>query len=95
MVYMMQTNEFKFDSMQDCQSIGAYLQSLCEGFTQKQLVLRSEHNEFIVKPNGLLKFEIKAKKKSDRVRVKIEIAWKDGEDIDSSDSLVITGDPHQ
>jgi amphi-Trp domain-containing protein len=95
MVHMIHTNEFKFDSMQDCQSIGAYLQSLCEGFSQRQLVLRSEQNEFIVKPHGLLKFEIKAKKKSDRVRVKIEISWKDGDEIDSSDSLVITGDPHR
>jgi amphi-Trp domain-containing protein len=86
-----ETNDFKFESMQDTVSIGQYLNSLCEGFSRQHLVLRSEENTFVVKPYGLLKFEIKARKKSDRVKLKLEISWKDGiEEEDESSQLVIS-----
>lgn len=73
-----ETADFKFESMQDTESICQYLTSLCEGFSRQQLILRSEETTFNVRPHGLLKFEIKARKKSDRVKLKFEISWKDG-----------------
>ncbi len=85
-----QTDEFKHESLQDCQSIVEYLNSLCDGFERKHLVLRSENNEVIVKPHGLLKFEIKARKRSDRVKLSLKISWNDGmEEDEGSNQLVI------
>ncbi len=85
-----QTNDFKYESMQDCESIGNYLSSLCEGFSSKKIVLQSDSEEFTVAPHGLLKFEIKAKKKSDRVKLKLEISWRNGAaEEEGSGKLVI------
>lgn len=84
-----ETSDFKFESMQDTGSIGQYLNSLCEGFSKQHLVLSSEENKFIVKPHGLLKFEIKARKKSDRVKLKLEISWKDGIEEEAGNTQLV------
>ncbi len=86
--------EFKFESVQDCQSICSYLQALCEGFSKKHLELRSDRDAFAVTPAGMLKFTLKAKKKRDRVKLKIELSWKNGlEETGAVEDLVIGPDP--
>lgn len=74
-----QREEFKHESLQDPHSIVRYLNALADGISKGQLTLGTEAEQFAVRPEGLLKLEIKAKRKSDRVKIEMEIAWTERE----------------
>jgi len=71
-------DEFKHESLQDSESIVGYLYALAEGFSSGKIIFGSKAKTLIFHPHGLLKMEVKAKKRSDRVRLSIKFSWKDG-----------------
>ncbi len=73
----MAEQKFFFESFQDSETIKSYLESLLKGIAQKKIVLRTDGEDITLHPNGLLKLTIKAKKKSDKNRLSIKIAWTD------------------
>jgi amphi-Trp domain-containing protein len=64
--------------MQDVETIRTFLESLTNGFQNRQIVLTSEQDELILNPKNLVKFKIAAKKKKDKAKVEIKISWKNG-----------------
>ncbi len=72
---MASDQEFKHESIQDCQTIVKYLQALSDGFENKKLNLSSDGRNIIVTPGGLLKMEVKARKKADRVKLTLKLSW--------------------
>jgi len=72
----MADEKFIFDSLQDSQTITEFLRSLTEGFQKGTLTLSSDEDAIELTPTGLLNFTVKAKKKADRSKVSITIAWK-------------------
>ncbi|WP_027177556.1 amphi-Trp domain-containing protein [Maridesulfovibrio bastinii] len=69
--------KFNFDSLQDSQSIGRFLESLIEGFHKGKISLSTDGEEIDLIPCGLLNFTVKAKKKDDSSKLSIKISWKE------------------
>lgn len=69
--------EFEHESIQDSQTIRDYLKALVDGFDGGKIVFKSEDHEVVLLPNDLLELSIKAKRKGDKNKISLKIAWKD------------------
>lgn len=69
--------EFRHESLQDQQSIVKYLNAIADGITNGKLTVGDDDQQFILFPQGLLKLEFKAKRKSDKVKLEFEVSWKE------------------
>ena len=82
--------EFQHESMQDPESVIHYLEALSEGFRAGRLLFCWGKNEMVLKPQSLLDFGVKARRKDGRVKVTLRIAWKEpGEEDDREEPLII------
>lgn len=72
--------EFEHESIQDSRTISAYLQALMDGFEGGKIVFKSEDQEIVLFPNDLLELTIKAKRKGEKNKLSLKIAWKDAGD---------------
>jgi amphi-Trp domain-containing protein len=78
---MADEQRFEFESLQDVETIRAFLESLIEGFEKGRITLSSEDKEIELNPNTLLKFNVKARKKPNaRNQLNIKISWKEPKD---------------
>ncbi len=73
----MAEQKFFFESFQDSETIKSYLESLIKGIAEKKIVLTTDDEDITLHPNGLLKLTVKAKKKADKNRLSIKMAWTD------------------
>lgn len=89
--------EFIHESLQDTESIINYLNALGEGFQHGKLLLTRDSEEFVLETPKLLKFDLRAKEKSDAGQIVIKISWKKqkkGKDL-KVEPLVIESEPRQ
>jgi amphi-Trp domain-containing protein len=68
---------FKHETVQDLESILAYLDAIKEGLGAGKLVLAVKGKELVLEPKGLLGFEVEAKVKGDRRKLSLQISWKE------------------
>lgn len=68
-------DEFRYESLQDTDSIVKYLNAISKGIECGCLLLESKQKKIIFKPHGLLKLDIKAKQKERKVKLDIKISW--------------------
>ena len=81
---------FKFESVQDCDSISEYLDELIKGLKNGEIILKSANEQILLNPQGMLNFSIKVKKKDAKVKLVIELDWKKvGKDKKVMDTLII------
>jgi amphi-Trp domain-containing protein len=73
----MAEQKFAHESLQDLNSIRAFLDALITSVDKKRLVLTSDGHEMVMEMEGLLKFSLRAKKKSGENKLSIKIAWSD------------------
>lgn len=73
----MAEEKFVFDSLQDCETIKEFLQSLIDGFEKHSINLSTNGDEIHLAPQGLLHFMVKAKKKGPENKLSIKVAWKE------------------
>ena len=71
---------FLHQSMQDRETIEAYLEALGDGFQSGKLMLAAGEHDMELTPQGLLDFSVKARRKDGQVRVSIKIQWKERHD---------------
>ncbi|MFH1061222.1 MAG: amphi-Trp domain-containing protein [Pseudomonadota bacterium] len=77
---MSSSNEsFKHESLQDCDSIIKYIDALSEGFSQGALLFMSDGKRVVLKPQGLIKLEIEAKRKDDQIKLALKFRWTEEE----------------
>jgi amphi-Trp domain-containing protein len=82
--------EFKHETLQECGAISEYLKVLNEGFETGQLVFRNEKEQIILRPDGMVQMEVKAKKKDRKIKLSLKFYWKEKEALGAKeDSLVI------
>lgn len=82
-------NEFRFESLQDSESIAKYLEALKEGFSNGRILLGNQQKKMILEPDGLLKFDVKAKRKRDKIKLSIICTWKEsGEERKPNDEAL-------
>ena len=70
-------SEFEHESLQDSETIGKYFEALQQGFRRGHLQFASGGKELVLHPQELLEFMVKAKRKNGRVKITIEVAWKE------------------
>ena len=70
--------EFKYESVQDSETIVKYLTALRDGFADGKLILTAENKQLVLEPKGLLDFEIKSKRKDEEHRISIKVSWRVG-----------------
>lgn len=73
----MSDQKFYFDSVQDAESIAAFLQALVEGFSKGEISLSANGERIMLCPHGLLNFTVKAKYKRGESKVSLRISWKE------------------
>jgi amphi-Trp domain-containing protein len=73
----MSDEKFVFDSLQDSETIKSFLTSLTEGFEKGTITLSTNGDAIELKPDGLLNFVVKARKKGSENKLSIKVEWKD------------------
>ena len=84
----MADDEFKHDSVQDRESIARYLRALLDGFEKGHISLGAEGQTLELTPQGLLEFEVRAKRKGGRSKVALKFTWREDE-AGGNDDLTI------
>jgi amphi-Trp domain-containing protein len=84
-------DDFKYESLQDRQSIAKYLDALKEGFSSGKIALGSREKQIVFEPSGLLKLEVKARRKNEKVKISLKCSWNEENQIRESraETLVI------
>ena len=72
--------KFVFESMQDAESIRAYLEALMDGLRKGRLLVSAGQEEFVLQPAELLTFAVKARKRGGSGRLSLTISWRCPED---------------
>ena len=85
-------HEFDHESLQSKRSIIAYLAALQEGFENGTLVISDPEDRIELKPNGLVRLEVQAAQRRDRVRLVLRFEWKaNGKDSSRAWPLTVKG----
>lgn len=75
----MASKRFKSETLQDTQSIGAYLQALKEGLEQGRFTMTQAGQELEFQPQGLVTFAVEGKSSGDERKIKLVIRWNEGD----------------
>ncbi len=73
---------FKFESVQDLESILPYLDALRDGLAKGRLRLVSKDREVVLEPRGIINFDVEARRKGNRLKLQLKLSWKAEEDPD-------------
>jgi amphi-Trp domain-containing protein len=76
-----QTGEFKHESLQDRETIVKYLNAISEGIRNGHLVLANGDEPIMLEPSGLLRLDLKAKRKEGLMKLSLKISWKEEEEV--------------
>lgn len=71
---------FKYESMQDAETIVAYLDAVKEGLASGKLSLSDGENTLVLEPTGLIKCDVVAKVKDGRRKLTLKFEWKEDGD---------------
>lgn len=85
------TNRFRHESMQDCQSIINYLIALKDGFESGALLFSTDGRNLVLKPEGLIKLHVEAKRKGEEIKLSLKMRWNEkmgSEDPDGQPLLI-------
>lgn len=74
---MSEVERFEHESIQEKHSIQQFLIALVEGIEKGRIVLSAEKDQALLTPVELMRFSIKAKKKSGKSKLTIKLTWKD------------------
>ncbi len=86
---MAKDEQFEYESLQDNESIGKYLQALIEGFENNRITFSSESDTVVVHPGSMLQFAVKVRKKDNKNKLSIKISWKDSKKKETGEKIFI------
>lgn len=70
-------DEFRHESLHDSETIVKYLTAISDGIQSGHLVLGNNGNPMVLEPNGILKLDLKARRKDGRLKLSFKISWKE------------------
>lgn len=70
---------FKYQTAVDATELSRYLAALLDGVEAGRLPIADSETSFVLHPRGLIDLSLKARKKSGRARLCLELAWTDEE----------------
>ncbi len=84
----MQDEKFEYESIQDNETVGNYLESFVKGFRRGKINLKTDENTIELEPNNLLQFTVKSEKKGNESRIAIKVSWSDADKGKGSDGVM-------
>jgi amphi-Trp domain-containing protein len=84
--------EFEHDSLQDTETLVAYLKEVTRGFEEGKLSVSGRDGEINLEPRGMIRFELRVSERADRCRLNMRFTWKPEpeEEVDRQDDLKIS-----
>jgi len=79
---MSETERFVHESIQDKRSIQQFLLTLVDGIENGRVTLSAEKDMALLTPAELIRFSIKAKKKTGKSKLTLNLSWKET-DVDT------------
>lgn len=82
--------DFKYESLQDCNTIVKYLEALKRGFENRKIVLANSNKKIQLNPHGIIKLEVRFKRREDSDKISLKCSWKNKKtDKKNKDILII------
>lgn len=84
--------KFNYESLQDTETIKAYLESLIDSIQKGTITLKSNGEEISMQLDNLMKFTVRAKKKDGLNKLNIKLSWTESkeEKLDTSKPMTIS-----
>ena len=87
---MEKESRFKYESVQDTESLRRYLEALTAGFASGDIRFSSRDGEVALHPRGMIGFLIEAKSSGGRMKLQLKFSWREGgAETEDEDSLTI------
>ncbi len=86
-------DDFRHESLQDCETIVRYINAISEGFQNGHLVLGNNGNDIVLEPWGMLKLDLKARRKDGKIKLSVKISWKEKPDLSEEESRPLIIEP--
>ncbi len=80
---------FNHTTIQDVNTLSDYLDAVREGFRQGSLSLQDKNKELVLEPQGLVNFQITAKRTDNHCKLTLTFAWQEGIDETEDNELRI------
>jgi amphi-Trp domain-containing protein len=71
------SDEFRHESLQDRDSIVSYLEAVGHGLSSGKIYFASGDSELLLRPEGMLRFLVQAKRKGEVVKLTVKISWRE------------------
>lgn len=90
---MEKESRFKYESVQDVETLRRYLEAVTAGFASGELRFSSREGEVILHPAGMVGFYVEAKSMGGRMKLHLKFSWREdsGEDADDPGFAVTPG----
>lgn len=87
---MSERRHFRYESVQDLETIIDYLQTVADGFKKGSLVFNHESDEVAFHPQGLVGFTVDAKLTGPRRKLTLKFGWKEEiEEVGHQEPLIM------
>ncbi len=87
---MEKESRFKFESIQDAETLRRYLEAITAGFAAGEIRFSSREGELALHPKGLIGFMVQAKSAGGHMKLHLKFSWREGsEEEQESDNLTI------
>lgn len=74
---MSRSDTFSHESLQDQESIVAYLRAVADGLAAGRLVLRADDEEVILRPHDLLRLKVEGRSGKHRSGIRVQVSWRE------------------
>lgn len=91
---MEKETRFKYESVQDAETLKRYLEAVTAGFAAGELRFASREGEVVLHPEGMIGFLVEAKSMGGRMKLHLKFSWREdgGEDQDNTGLTIAPGD---
>jgi amphi-Trp domain-containing protein len=71
-------SRFKYESVQDAETLRRYLEAVTAGFAAGELRFSSREGEVCLHPGGVIGFAVEAKSMGGRMKLNFKFSWREG-----------------
>jgi len=88
-----QVTDFRHESVQDQETIARYLDAISEGIKSGRLSFRTNGDELLLEPVGLMDLEVKAKWTEAESKITLRMNWSNRpKEVDVAPLIIESGD---
>ncbi len=88
---MEKETRFKYESVQDAETLKRYLEAVTAGFAAGELRFSSREGELALHPKGMVGFLIEARSTGGRMKLHLKFSWReDGGEGEGDNGLTVT-----